>query len=45
MITLIVRSFLIAVLFIAIQIVSLDHWLAFLSHYSICILYCGTDSS
>nr|DAT57695.1 MAG TPA: hypothetical protein [Caudoviricetes sp.] len=45
MIILIVRSFLIVELFIAIQIVSLDHWLAFLSHYSICILYCGTDLS
>nr|DAE29162.1 MAG TPA: hypothetical protein [virus sp. ctx9V1] len=27
------------------QIVSLDHWLAFLSHCSICILYYGTDLS
>nr|DAT92561.1 MAG TPA: hypothetical protein [Caudoviricetes sp.] len=45
MITLIARSFLIVVLFIVIQIVSLDHWLVFLSHYSICILYCGTDLS
>nr|DAT42091.1 MAG TPA: hypothetical protein [Bacteriophage sp.] len=33
------------VLFIVIQIVSLDHWLVFLSHYNICISYCGTDLS
>nr|DAE35522.1 MAG TPA: hypothetical protein [Caudoviricetes sp.] len=45
MITLIARNFLIVVPFTAIQIVSLDHWLVFLSHYSICTLYCGTDLS
>nr|DAV23970.1 MAG TPA: hypothetical protein [Bacteriophage sp.] len=33
------------VLFTVIQIVSLDHWLVSLSHYSICTLYCGTDLS
>nr|DAD56579.1 MAG TPA: hypothetical protein [Caudoviricetes sp.] len=32
-------------LFTVIQIVSLDHWLVFLSHCSTCILYCGTDLS
>nr|DAQ65160.1 MAG TPA: hypothetical protein [Bacteriophage sp.] len=29
--------------FTATRIVSLDHWLAYLSHYSTCTLYCGTD--
>nr|DAD56068.1 MAG TPA: hypothetical protein [Caudoviricetes sp.] len=32
-------------LFTATLIASLDHWLVYLSHYSICILYCGTDLS